>query len=215
MDRATSRVTIMASTEGGMEIEEVAQAPREDPEGRDRPGHRHLRLPCPQDRLRPGPRRQAGRRARSSSILAMYKAFIDLDCLDRRDQPAGRDRRGRHHRPRRQDELRRQRPVPPQGRGRAARRGRGGCRRAGSRQARPQLHQARRHDRLHGQRRRPGHGDHGHHQAATAASRPTSSMSAAAPRKERVTDGVQDHPVATRTSKASWSTSSAASCAAT
>ena len=32
-------------------------------------------------------------------------------------------------------------------------------------QVQPQLHQARRRDRLHGQRRRPGHGDDGHHQA--------------------------------------------------
>ena len=32
-------------------------------------------------------------------------------------------------------------------------------------QVRPQLHQARRQHRLHGQRRRPGHGDDGHHQA--------------------------------------------------
>ena len=40
-------------------------------------------------------------------------------------------------------------------------------RREGNRgvEIRPLLHQARRRDRLHGQRRRPGHGDHGHHQA--------------------------------------------------
>ena len=36
-------------------------------------------------------------------------------------------------------------------------------------------------DRLHGQRRRPGHGDHGHHQALRRRARPTSSTSAAAP----------------------------------
>ena len=34
-----------------------------------------------------------------------------------------------------------------------------------SRQIRPHLHQARRRHRLHGERRGPGHGDHGHHQA--------------------------------------------------
>ncbi len=49
----------------------------------------------------------------------------------------------------------------------------------------PQLHQARRRDRLHGERRRPGDGDHGHHQARAAASRPTSSTSAAAPARRR------------------------------
>ena len=37
---------------------------------------------------------------------------------------------------------------------------------ARSRQARAELHQARRQYRLHGQRRRSGHGDDGHHQAA-------------------------------------------------
>jgi hypothetical protein len=37
--------------------------------------------------------------------------------------------------------------------------------RARSRQARPQLHHARRQHRLHGQRRRPRDGDDGHHQA--------------------------------------------------
>jgi len=36
VDRATSRLTIMASTEGGMEIEEVAENhPEKNPEGRD------------------------------------------------------------------------------------------------------------------------------------------------------------------------------------
>ena len=48
------------------------------------------------------------------------------------------------------DAARPRRGRPDRGRGRAAR---------------PLLHQARRHDRLHGQRRRPGHGHHGHHQA--------------------------------------------------
>ena len=48
-----------------------------------------------------------------------------------------------------------------------------------------QLHPPRRQHRLHGQRRRPGHGDDGHHQAGRAASRPTSSTSAAAPTPSR------------------------------
>ena len=52
---------------------------------------------------------------------------------------------------------------------------------------RPRLHQARRQHRLHGQRRRPRHGDDGHHQAERRRSRPTSSTSAAAPSKEKVT----------------------------
>ena len=79
---------------------------------------------------------------------------------------------------------------------------------------RPQLHQARRQHRLHGQRRRPRDGHDGHHQARTAASRPTSSTSAAAPRKEQVTDAFS-YPARDPNVKACWSTSSAASCAAT
>ena len=152
----------------------------EDPQGGDRPGHRHPALPRPQDRLRPGAGRQAGRRlrqVRARPVQGLHRARR----LAGRDQPAGRHRRGRRDRARRQDELRRQRAVPPQGHRGAARRGRGGSGRARGRPVRAQLRQARRPDRLHGERRRPGHGDHGHHQALRRRSRPTSSMSAAAP----------------------------------
>ena len=66
---------------------------------------------------------------------------------------------------RRQGVVRRQLALPPSRHGGVARRDRGG--RQGDRgvQVRPQLRHARRHDRLHGQRRRPRHGDDGHHQA--------------------------------------------------
>ena len=47
----------------------------------------------------------------------------------------------------------------------AARHQRGGPARRRGLEVRPQLHQARRQRRLHGQRRRPGHGHHGHRQA--------------------------------------------------
>ena len=61
VDRDTGRVTIIASTEGGMEIEHVAETqPGEDPARRHRPGRRHLRLPRPQAGLRPRPAGQAG-----------------------------------------------------------------------------------------------------------------------------------------------------------
>ena len=61
IDRSASRVTFMASTEGGVEIEEVAaQHAREDHQGRDRPGDRLPALPRPPDRLRARPRGQAG-----------------------------------------------------------------------------------------------------------------------------------------------------------
>ncbi len=97
---------------------------------------------------------------------------------------------------------------------RAARRDR--RRRQGNRslEIRPVLHHARRRDRLHGQRRRPRHGDDGHHQALWRWSPPTSSTSAAAPPRRRSRRRSRSSPP-TRMSKASWSTSSAASCAAT
>ena len=55
--------------------------------------------------------------------------------------------------------------LPPQGHPGNARSERGGA--AGNRgqQVQPQLHQAGRQHRLPGQRRRPGHGHHGHHPA--------------------------------------------------
>ena len=66
---------------------------------------------------------------------------------------------------RRQAELRRQRALPAQGAARLPRRRRGGPDRGPGQGVRPGLHLARRQHRLHGERRRPGHGHHGHHQA--------------------------------------------------
>ena len=56
------------------------------------------------------------------------------------------------------------------------------------------LHPARRHHRLPGERGRPGDGHDGHRQATTAATRPTSSTSAAASRRRR-RRSVPHHPV--------------------
>ena len=80
IDRATSRVTLMASTEGGMEIEEIAHTSPEkivkiaiDPVTGIQPFHTRdaafaLGLTGP----------QVG--AASKFLTAMYKAFIDLDA---------------------------------------------------------------------------------------------------------------------------------------
>ena len=59
LDRSTSRNILMASTEGGTEIEVVAaETPERDPEGGDRPRVRVARLPSHAPRLRPrAPRR--------------------------------------------------------------------------------------------------------------------------------------------------------------
>ena len=182
IDRATSRVTLMASTEGGVEIEEVAaRTPGEDHQGRDRPGDRLPAVPRPPDRLRPRPRGQARSASAVAFMRGIYRAFTELRRQPDRDQSAGGHRGRRAGGARRQDELRQQRALPPAPGGRAARPRRGGPARDRGQPPRAELHQARRQHRLHGQRRRPGDGDHGHHQAVTAARRPTSSTSAAAP----------------------------------
>ena len=81
IDRATSRVTLMASTEGGVEIEEVAaKHPREDPEGRDRPGHRLHALHGRQLGLRAGPQGQGGRQGRGSSCKGLYDCVVERDA---------------------------------------------------------------------------------------------------------------------------------------
>ena len=81
VDRATSRLTIMASTEGGMEIEEVAEHhPEKILRGRDRPGLRHLRLPCAQARLRARAEGQAGRQLHQIRHSRSTRAFGELDC---------------------------------------------------------------------------------------------------------------------------------------
>ena len=103
---------------------------------RGRSGLRHFRLPCPQAGLRPRARRASRSRAFTKFVTGMYQAFIGARLRDRRDQPAGGDRRRRGGRARCQGELRRQRAVPPSGDRKAARRGRGGPEGAGSRQAR-------------------------------------------------------------------------------
>ncbi len=80
LDRATSRVTLMASTEGGMEIEEVAHSAPEkilkvaiDPVTGFQPFH--ARLVASRLGLEP-----AQVSAASKFLAAMYKAFIELDA---------------------------------------------------------------------------------------------------------------------------------------
>lgn len=80
LDRETSRLTIMASTEGGMEIEEVAEATPEkilkiavDPATGIQPYHARklaFGLGLEGDQVK----------SAVKFIMAMYKAFNDLDC---------------------------------------------------------------------------------------------------------------------------------------
>ena len=156
----------MASTEGGVEIEEVAaRTPGEDHQGRDRPGDRLPAVPRPPDRLRRSASRASRSARRSASCARVYRAFTELDAslveinplvvtaageLVALDAKMNFDGNALYRQPR----VRR-----------AARPRRGGPARDRGQPARAQLHQARRQHRLHGQRRRAGDGDHGHHQA--------------------------------------------------
>ena len=123
----------------------------------------------------------------------LYKAFTELDCSLIEINPLVVDRRGRRDRARCQDELRRQRALAPQGPRGAARRRRGGSVRDRGRQVRAELRQARRPDRLHGERRGPRHGHHGHHQALWRRARQLPRCRRR--RHQGARDGgVQDHP---------------------
>ena len=106
IDRATSRITIMASTEGGMEIEEVAAATPEkilklaiDPAVGFMSFHgRKLAFGLGLE----------GKQISSAVkfMAAMYKRLRRARRLDHRDQSAGGHRRRRGAGARRQDELR-------------------------------------------------------------------------------------------------------------
>ena len=114
-------------------------------------------------------RARAHRRSRQAMRSAGDQALRRLrrqGHVDAGDQPAGRH----HERPaqgaRRQGFVRRQRAlsaIPTSSP--CATRPRRTPRRSRPRKLRSQLCRARRHDRLHGQRRRPRDGDDGHHQA--------------------------------------------------
>ena len=160
------RVAFVVSTEGGMDIEEVAHETPEqivtfsvDPATGIMPHHGRTR------RQGAGPRRARSPRRPRKSIAKLYAAFVAKDMSMLEINPLIVTQGRPPALPRRQDLLRLQRALPPSGHRGAARHHRGG--REGDRglEARSRLHRARRHDRLHGQRRRPRHGDHGHHQA--------------------------------------------------
>ena len=165
VDRATSRVSFVVSTEGGMDIEEVAHDTPEkiitfsvDPATGVMP--HHGRTVAKALGLTGDLAKQAGK-----LLGQLYHGLRREGHGDAGDQPADRHQAGRSQVPRRQGLLRLERALSPPRHRRPARRDGGG--RQGDRglEVRPHLHRARRHDRLHGQRRRPRHGDDGHHQA--------------------------------------------------
>ena len=166
VDRETSRVAFVVSTEGGMDIEEVAHNTPEkimtfsvDPATGIMPHHGRRvaqalaltrrsrqagREPC--DQALRGLRRQGHEPARDQSA-GRHQGRTSSICLDAK---IGFDDNALYRHP---DIV---------GAARSHRRGREGDRGV---EIRSQLRGARRHHRLHGQRRRARHGDHGHHQA--------------------------------------------------
>ena len=163
LDRATGKLVFMASQAGGMEIEEVAAKTPEaifketiDPAvGFGAWQARKLAFALG---LKP-----TQINAAVTFLQSLYKAFIETDAslveinpfiTTKDDKLFALDAKITF------DDNALFRHRRHQG---AARHRRRRSARSGSQQVRAQLHQARRHHRLHGQRRGPGHGHHGHH----------------------------------------------------
>ena len=165
VNRETSEVSFVVSTEGGVNIEDVAHNSPEkivtfsvDP-ATGIMGH-HGRTVAKALGLSGDLAKQA-----EKLVAQLYAAFVAKDMAMLEINPLVVTKQGHAARARRQGVVRRQRAVSSSRSAGAARRDRG--RRQGNRgvEIRPQLRHARRQHRLHGQRRRPRHGDHGHHQA--------------------------------------------------
>ena len=170
------------------------QAPREDPEGGGRPGGR----PAPAARRASSPTASActarpPRTRPSCSCTRSTRAFVEHRLLAARDQPAGRAPRTasvlaldakinfddnalyRHPELEALRDLDEEDPAETE-----------------AKKYDLVVHQARRQHRLHGQRRRPGDGDDGHHQALR---RPAGELPRRRRRRHRGEGhrGVQDH----------------------
>ena len=182
-----------------------------------REDHHRVRRPAgrPDRRAGQGDRRRhrhAGRlhRAGRRHLQEALHVLHGDGRLAGRDQPAQPRQQGQHHGAGRQVQLRQQRAVPPSRDRRPARPRRRRRGRSRSQQVRPRLHQPGRQHRLPGERRRPGHGHHGHHQAVRR-------RAGQLPRRGRRRHpregdrGLQDHAEEQERRRPSWSTSSAAS----
>ena len=165
VDRATGRVAFVVSTEGGMDIEQVAHDTPEkiltfsvDPATGVMPHHGRTRRQGarPEGRARQGSR-GSGRPSSTTAFIAKDMEMLEINplivtkdgtsCLDAKISFDG-NALYRH------PDVVALRDITEEDA-------------EGNRglQVRPRLYRARRHHRLHGQRRRPRHGDHGHHQA--------------------------------------------------
>ena len=194
VDRVSQRVVLMASSEGGMDIEEVAaKTPEKIRKVSIDPAQGLADADADEIALGIGIPEASLPQGRAL-FKALYKCFDETDASLAEINPLILDCEESGHRARREAQLRRQRAVPPSRARRPARPRRGGPARDRGLQARPQLHLARRQHRLHGERRRPRHGDHGHHQALR---RSAGELPRRGRRRHRGEGdrGVQDHAV--------------------
>ena len=166
MDRGSKRIVVMASAEGGVEIEEVAKT---NPEAIVKiAAHPTLGLQPYQAReLAFGIGLTDGKQARQFAQIAtaLYRVYMETDASLAEINPLVVLPGGALQALELEDRAGRLGAVPPRRPGGDARR----LRRAGGRAARTRgrhhVYQARRQHRLHGQRRRPGHGHDGRGQA--------------------------------------------------
>ena len=221
LDRAEGRILLMGSAEGGVEIEQVAV---DDPEAIIR-HHADPLLGLLDYQAREfafamglGGHLKAAVAIAKGLVRTMLAYDADLVEINPLAIVRERDAGGRRGRatglPRRQGHARRLGAPPPSRARGAARPRRGGSRRPRGARGRPDVHQARRHDRLHGQRRGPGDDHDGPRQAGRR-------RAGQLPRHRRWRAGRQgrrgdaDHPGRPEGRMPSSSTSSAASPAAT
>ena len=165
LDRAAGKPVMMASAAGGMDIEEVAAKTPE----------KIVQVYIePSVGLVPFEARQLGfgiglDAAQVNKFVAiatsLYDAFVATDASLIEINPLLVTADGRSAGARREDGLRRQRALPSSRHSRAAGSRRRRSARDRSVEVLAQLHSSRRQHRLHGQRRRAGDGDDGHHQA--------------------------------------------------
>ena len=165
VDRATSRIAFIVSTEGGMDIEEVAhKTPEKIHTFQIEPAAGYSPYVGNEIAVALGAEGRRGQADRPGG-QGLYEAFLakDMSLLEINPLVVTKDGKiicldakinfddNALYRHKDIQALRDLDEEDPGG--------------SGSQQIRPLLHQARWRDRLHGEWRGPGHGDHGHHQA--------------------------------------------------
>jgi malate-CoA ligase subunit beta len=114
LDRKAERVRVIASAEGGMDIEELAHRAGEDHAGGGRTGGRHAGVPGTRNCISASATQHRHQVSRAvTTIMGVYRAFRDLDATMVEINPLVVTKDDRIRRARRQDELRRERAVPP------------------------------------------------------------------------------------------------------